>query len=378
MPFQSKRAPLPLNKEEREELLTISRSRTGSRQLSERASILLRYADGESISSISRALHTTRPLIERCINKALQFGVMGSLKDMPGRGRKRSITDEDLAWLIELACQKPKDLGYPHELWTMDLLAKHVRKHCVEAGHSSLNKLARGTVSKLLSKQEVRPHKIKYYLERRDPEFERKKAEVLCVYREVEMLRAKGTDNSMVAVLSYDEKPGIQAIGTTSPDLPPVPGQHACHSRDHEYVRHGTVSLMGAIDLLSGRIHGQVVDRHRSCEFIGFLKQIDQAYPKEQKIRMVLDNHSAHVSKETRAYLTSVPNRFEFVFTPKHGSWLNLVETFFSKLARTMLRGIRVDSKDELKSRILQYLQLENENPVVFRWKYQLENDTVA
>jgi transposase len=101
---------------------------------------------------------------------------------------------------------------------------------------------------------------------------------------------------------------------------------------------------------------------------------VDQAYPATAKIRIVLDNHSAHISKETRQYLATVPNRFEFIFTPKHGSWLNLVEGFFSKMTRSMLRGIRVASKEELKQRILKYLDEVNETPVVFRWKYAIDS----
>ena len=174
-------------------------------------------------------------------------------------------------------------------------------------------------------------------------------------------------------VLSYDEKPGIQAIGNTAPDLPPVPGRHARLGRDPEYQRYGTVSLLAGIDLLKGEVLGLVRDRHRSTEFIEFLQLADRHYPLGLRIRVVLDNHSAHSSKQTRAYLAGVPNRFEFIFTPKHGSWLNLIESFFGKLARTLLRGIRVSSKAEVKARIELYLKEVNEEPVVFRWKYELE-----
>ena len=127
---------------------------------------------------------------------------------------------------------------------------------------------------------------------------------------------------------------------------------------------------------MNGHVHGQVVDRHRSREFVEFLKSLDQNYKPDMKIRVVLDNHSAHISKETRAYLASVPNRFEFVFTPKHGSWLNLIESFFAKMTKSFLRGIRVSGKAELKRRILKYLAEINESPVLFRWKYKL--DTVS
>lgn len=375
MPFVSRRAPLVLDQEVHSQLQGISRSRREPGHRAQRARMLLLYAEGKSVSAVARSVGTNRPRVDRTLDKALQMGPLAALSDMPGRGRLARIAREAKAWVVSLACQKPKDLGYSYELWTMALLAQHARRHCTQEGHPSLAKLSRGTVSKILAAQELQPHKIEYYLEKRDPEFERKMAEVLCVYKEVELLRESGEPN-MVAVLSYDEKPGIQAIGTTAPDLPPVPGQHACWGRDHEYVRHGTLSLMAAIDLVSGQVHGHVVERHRSREFVEFLQLLDQHYNREVRIRVILDNHSAHISKETRAYLATVPNRFEFTFTPKHGSWLNLIESFFAKMTRQMLRGIRVTGKAELKARILQYLQEINQMPVVFRWKYKL--DTVS
>ena len=140
----------------------------------------------------------------------------------------------------------------------------------------------------------------------------------------------------------------------------------------------GPVSLMAGIDLLNGKVHAQVVDRHRSREFVQFLQMVDQKYNPEVKIRIILDNHSAHISKEPRGYLATVPNRFEFIFTPTHGSWLNLIEMFFSKMARTMLRGIRVSSKQDLKDRIMQFIEEINEDPVIFKWKYKLDSVAVA
>ena len=120
-------------------------------------------------------------------------------------------------------------------------------------------------------------------------------------------------------------------------------------------------------------MHARVEDRHRSREFIGFLKQLDVAYPADTAIKLILDNHSAHISKETTAWIASQPaGRFSFVFTPKHGSWLNLVEGFFSKMARSMLRHIRVASKAELKSRILAYLDDLNREPVIHSWTYKI------
>ncbi len=379
MPFTSRRSHVELSAEARQELVALSGSRAAPAHRVERARILLAYVGGQSVSGIARDMHTSRPTVERCLNKALELGVHAALNDLPGRGRKPRLTPDARTWVINLACQKPKELGYAQELWTTRLLMAHVRRHATAAGHPSLARLGRGTVSKILHAGGVQPHKIRYYLERRDPDFEAKMAQVLCVYQQVELLRqAQDPTGPLTAILSFDEKPGIQAISNTAPDLPPVPGRHATVGRDHEYVRHGTLTLMAGIDLLTGYVHGQVVERHRSREFVEFLRAVDAFYPPDTTIRIVLDNHSAHISKETRAYLATRPNRFAFTFTPKHGSWLNLVEAFFGKLARTMLRGLRVASKAELKARLEQHLDELNAEPVVFHWKYGLESLAVA
>lgn len=379
MPFVSRRALLRLSNDETEMLTALSQSRSQPAGRVQRASMVLRYHAGETVSEIARSLGTNRPRVERCLSKALELGVAQALADLPGRGRRPAMTAEARTWVVSLACQKPKDLGYAQELWTTRLLAKHVRKHCEANGHPSLAKLGRGTVSKILSANQVHPHKMQYYLERRDPEFEAKMVQVLHVYKEVAIWREKGAaPPELVAVLSYDEKPGIQAIENTAPDLPPVPGKHSTVGRDHEYIRHGTLSLLAGIDLVSGEVLGLVRKRHRSAEFIEFLKLTDAHYPAGARIRLVLDNHSAHISKETRAFLGTRPNRFEFTFTPKHGSWLNLIESFFGKMAKTLLRGIRVASAEELKTRIELYLKEVNETPVVFRWKYKLETLSVV
>jgi transposase len=378
MPFISRRPKLKLTEEESTWLQQLSQSRSEAAGRVQRAEILLRYHTGETVSAIAAALRTHRPRVERCIAKALELGIRPALQDLPGRGRRPALSVEARAWVVALACQKPKELGYAQELWTTRLLAQHVRKHCRAAGHPRLRRLARGTVSKILRANAVQPHKIRYYLEQRDPQFETKMKQVLHVYKQVEVWHKVGAPSELTAVLSYDEKPGIQALENTAPDLPPVPGQRAAVGRDHEYLRHGTLSLLAGIDLWNGEVLGLVRDRHRSAEFIEFLRLADVHYPAEARIRMVLDNHSAHISRETRAFLATVPNRFEFIFTPTHGSWLNLVESFFGKMAKTLLRGIRVASKAELKARIEMYLREVNEDPVVFRWKYKLETLSVV
>ena len=353
-------------------LEAMARSRTEPASRVERARILLAYRSDPSSTAVGERIGVTHDTVQRCLCRARQFGVMAALDDSPRPGKAPQITPEAKAWLVSLACQKAKELGYPHELWTTRLLARHVREHAEAAGHPCMAKIVQGTVCKILAHHDVKPHKVRYYLERRDEAFEAKMAEVLCVYREVALLR-ESQDESRVAIISYDEKPGIQAIGNTAPDLPPQPGPHPAFARDHEYKRHGTLSLLAGIDLLTGRVHASIEDRHRSREFVGFLKKLDAAYPVDTAIKVILDNHSAHISKETKTWVDRQPEgRFSFVFTPKHGSWLNLVEGFFSKMARSMLRHIRVASKAELKTRILAYLEDINRDPVIHRWTYKI------
>jgi len=350
----------------------IARSRTEPAMRVERARMLLAYHADPSSVAVGERIGVMRHTVRRCVRRAEQVGVLAALEDSPRPGKAPVITPEARAWLVSLACQKAKDLGYPHELWTTRLLARHVRECAQAAGHPCMAKIAQGTVCKILARHEVKPHKVRYYLERRDAAFEAKMAEILCVYREVAVLRENQSGNN-VAIISYDEKPGIQAIGNTAPDLPPQPGSHPAFARDHEYKRHGTLSLLAGIDLLTGQVHASVEDRHRSREFIGFLKKLDAAYPTDTAIKIILDNHSAHISKETKAWVDSQPEgRFSFVFTPKHGSWLNLVEGFFSKMARSMLRHIRVASKVELKTRTLAYLDDISHDPVIHHWTYKI------
>jgi transposase len=378
VPFPRKRAALQFTQQERRRLESLRNSRTEEKRRSLRATILLDSLSGQSDEAIARHHHVSRSTVVLCIQKCLQFGLDAALQELPRPGKPRQLTDDAIAWVQNCACQKPKELGYSYELWTYKLLTAHVRQHCSAAGHPALEKLSRSKLHKILSQGELRPHKIRYYVERRDPAFEAKMANVLHVYKEVEIVneyrRSQGGRQLGMVTISYDEKPGIQALAVTTPDRPPVVGQYPSHLRDYEYERLGTVSLLAGLDLHSGRIIETVSDTHNSADFIAFLTKLDAAYPEHQKIRLVLDNHSAHISKETRGYLETMPQRFVFVFTPKHGSWLNLIENQFSKMSRTMLRGIRVASKQELIDRIHQYYEEINAAPVVFRWKYKMDD----
>ena len=388
MAFPKKRKALVFTQEEVEKLQAIRRARTEEKRRTVRAGILLDAASGKmSDQAIARAHGVNRNTVVLCVHKCLRFGWEAALGELPRPGRPRRVSDDATTWVLHCACQKPKERGYSYELWTYGLLTQHIRQRCEAAGYPELHHLSRSKLHKILTEAKLRPHKVRYYVERRDPDFESQMAAVLHVYKEVEiinngLLRGELRDGDVrqlgMVTVSYDEKPGIQALGLTTTDRPPAPGKHPSHLRDYEYKRLGTVSLLAGLDLHTGRVIEQISNTHKRADFVGFLKKLDGRYPANQKIRLLLDNHSAHISKETRAYLDTVPQRFVFVFMPTHGSWLNLVENLFSKMTRTMLRGIRVATKQELIDRIHQYFEEINAAPVLFRWKYKMDEMAIV
>ena len=379
-----KASVINLTAEEREYLETRTRARTIQAQTVNRARILLLKADGCSVDDIADKVGINRKSVMLCLNKFAEGGVENALFDAPGRGRNAEITDEEKAWIINLACQKPVDFGYAAETWTYAKLTSHINKNAEEAGFIRLSTIHKSTVHTILDDADIKPFRIKYYCENRDPDFDSKMHNALLVYKQLSFQFDENgefipweEDGQTVHVLSYDEKPGIQAIATTSEDLRPDE-THSTISRDYEYKRLGTLSLLAGIDLQTGEAIPLISETHGSKDYISFLELLDGKYPKGDKIRIVLDNLKVHTSEETRKYLATVPGRFDFVFTPKHGSWLNMIEGFFGKMTKQMLRGIRVKSKAELMNRIYLYFQEVNEEPVVFHWKYNIDDIDVS
>jgi len=372
MGLTTKRPKLILSKGEVDILMQKSNSRTLPKQEVQRSKTLLLYHQSVSISEIERQVNLSRPSIYKCIDKALAGGMEVGLKDKYHRPKEPVITDEAKLWVINLACTKPKDHGYAAEMWSYSSMANHIRERAGRSGHECLSKAVKATVYRILKSHPIQPHKMNYYLEKRDPDFDKKMEDVLIVYKEVNLQNEKKEKETDIITISVDEKPGVQAIKNIAPDLPPKKGKSKTWSRDYEYKRLGTLSILAALDLHDGHVIAQVHKRHRSREFIELLKEIDKYYPSNKTIRIILDNHSSHISKETMAYLIKRPNRFNYVHTPKHGSWLNLVETLFGKMARTFLKRIRVESITELKERILKGIDEINAKPVVHRWnKFQ-------
>lgn len=378
-----KAEPIILSETDRDLLQKIARTRTEETRRVQRARILLMAADGITRTKIAEEVGLSRPSVNLCLKKYIEAGWEYALADNSRAGRPAVISEQAKMWVRNIACQKPMEFGYAQELWTNTKLQKHIRKTCCEAGYPELKDVAKSNVWEILNAAEIKPHRIRYYLEKRDPEFDTKMHEVLLVYKQIELMFDEEGNvvwpegERKTITLSYDEKPGIQAIANTAEDKQPT-SKHGFTARDSEYKRLGTISLLAGIDLLSGEIIPHISDTHKSSDFITFLKILDKKYDKADKIRIILDNHSVHTSKETRQYLKTVPDRFDFVFTPKHGSWLNLIEGFFGKFARVCLKGIRVKTKEELAERIYSYIAEVNDDPVVYRWTYKMDEVNVS
>ncbi len=376
---------IALNAEEVETLERIMRQSTVEARVYTRAKILLLKKAGRSNESIAEKLDTTVPTVRLCLDKYREGGLDAALHDRKGRGRKAEITDADITWVISKACQKPKECGLSAEFWYPASFTRYIHSVAEKEGHPRMASVSETKLRQILKDAKLRPFKVSYYCEQRDPDFDAKMHDVLVIYKQLSLQfddegKLLPFEGPPVHTVSYDEKPGIQAIGTTAEDRPPVPGlsKGDTFQRDYEYVRYGTVSLLAAIDLLIGEAIPLVSGTHKSADFVLFLKKLDGKYPEGDKIRSILDNHSAHTSRETQTYLNTVPGRFEFVFTPTHGSWLNLIEGFFSKMTRQMLAGIRVGNIEELTRRIYQYFDEVNMIPVPYRWSYQLDDIDLA
>jgi len=370
---------ITLSDEDIKYLQSLTRQRTIQAQIVDRAKILLYKEQGESNNDIAIRLDVNINTVKLCLSKFREGGVQCALFDDQRKGRPVEITDDAVAWITNLACQRPVDLGYSQELWTLKNLHQHIQANAEKAGYPRLSTITKPMVQKILKRSDIKPFKIKYYCDRRDPDFETKMHDVLVVYKQVSMQFDENGDiivpegAPMVHTVSCDEKPGIQAIATTSEDLRPS-DKNGCIYRDYEYKRLGTLSLIAGLDLLTGEAIPVVSETHKSSDFINLLNKLDEKYPEGDIIRIVCDNHSAHKSKEVQNYLATKPEgRFVFVFTPTHGSWLNLIESFFSKMTKQMLKGIRVQSKQELEDRIYLYFDEINADSVVYHWSYKLD-----
>lgn len=340
----SKRRGRPVTKieltpPERDYLEALSRRRNAPAKEVERAKIVLLAADDWSNKSISEHLAVREHTVGHWRKRFAQGGIT-ALSELPRSGRPRTITDEQVAEVIRKTLEQKPDAA-TH--WSTRSMAD-------ESG------LSQTSVSKIWRAFQLQPHRSEGFTLSNDPYFVEKVRDVVGLYM-------SPPDNALV--FCVDEKSQIQALERSQPILPLRPG---CPERQtHDYYRHGTTSLFAALDVATGRVISSLKQRHRSREFLAFLKQIEQEVPKGLDIHIVLDNYATHKTVEVNQWLEKRPH-WHLHFTPTHSSWLNQVERFFALITNQRIRRGCFRSTSELKQAIEEYIEKHNQNTKPFVW----------
>ncbi len=338
----SRRAPqIVLSIEERMSLETIVRSPSAAQRDVVRAWIVLLAAGGQRNDQIQERLGVSKPVV---IKWRRRFAVdrLRGLGDEPGRGRKRKYDAEIRHRIAATACSTPPPSVGTH--WSIRTLARHLG-------------VGVAVVQSVLEAESIQPHRFRYWKDSPDPEFEPKMLAVVGLY-------LHPPQNAVV--LSVDEKTSIQALDRTQPRLPMKP--HRIERLSHEYKRHGTASLLASLEVHSGQVRAESIQRNDSTTFIRFLRRLLQAYP-DKDLYLIADNGSSHRSKKTLAWVGK-HKRLHLTFTPTHASWLNQIEIWFGILTRQVVRRGIFKSRQELVDRLMNFIKAYNQEARPFEWTY--------
>jgi transposase len=333
--------------EERRELERIVRSRTAERRMVERARIVLAAAEGRSAARIAREVGCSEPTAKKWRRRFEAEGVAG-LRDAPRPGRPLVHGPETRARLIALACTRPgaSKAGLRRERWTHRELGEQVG-------------MSESQAHAILRAAEIKPHLLEQWvMSELGPDFDAQAAEVCGLYLD---------PPEGALVVSIDEKTGIQAKAPTRPDLQPRPGKPA--RREHEYRRNGTQNLFAALRVHSGEVSAMPAKTRNRFDLLRFLEQLEREIPDNQRVIAITDNLSTRTTAEVAQWLSEHP-RWQFVFTPKHASWLNQVEIFFSILARRLLKHGAFSSENDLAQQMLAFVETYNQTARPFNWTY--------
>jgi transposase len=333
--------------EDRDELERLARSRASERRLVERARIVLLAGEGLPASEIAERVGCAERTVKLWRSRYARDGVDG-LRDRPKAGRPLTHGPEARARLIGLACTRPPDTaeGVRRARWTHAELAGQVGMSPSQA-------------HVILRAADLRPHLTEQWvMSELGPEFDAQAAEVCGLYLDA-------PENAIV--ISLDEKTSIAAREPARPDTLPAAGRPA--RRDSEYIRNGTTNLFAALRVHSGEVSGMTAPTRNRWDFLAFLQQLEAEIPAERDVVAILDNLSTHKTREVDAWLADHP-RWQLVFTPKHASWLNQVEIFFSILTRRLLKHGQFSDSDDLATQMLAYVEHHNLTAQPFAWTY--------
>jgi len=332
-------AALDMSDGQRETLEVLSRSQTAPDRQVARARALLLAADGAANTRIAAQVGVTPATVRAWRTRFTEEGLARLGKVRAGRGRKSTIPLEKIDEIVHLT-QHSKPAGQTH--WSCRTMA-------AKAGVSP------ATVQRVWAARGLKPHLVKTFKVSNDPRFEEKLIDVVGLYLD---------PPEKAIVLCVDEKSSVQALDRTQPSLPMKKGR--AQTMTHDYKRNGTTTLFAALDVLTGKVIGQCLPKHRHTEFLKFLRTIDSEVPKGLAVHLICDNYATHKHENVRSWLDKHP-RFHLHFTPT-SSWLNLVERWFRELTDKALRRGVFHSVPDLIARIEDYLAAHNNDPKPFVW----------
>lgn len=343
-------AGIKLTKKRHRKLEQIVRAGSSPQRLVLRAKIVLAAAAGAANAAIARDLGCSVAVARTWRRRFAVRGIPG-LFDRPRSGRPEAHGPSARLAVVAVATSIPPD---GESQWSQRGIAVHL-------GERGLV-ISPATVRRVLAEAKVRPHKVRGWLNRADdPGFWVRAGAVCRLY----LNPPPGT-----MLISVDEKTGIQAKSRKHPEIPARPGLDA--RREFEYVRHGTVSIIAAMNVTTGEVIAERIRRNDPATFIEFLAMLHQMIPPYLRIHLIMDNGSSHASRATRAWLAA-HHRFSVTFTPKHASWLNMVEQWFGVLTRRVLRRGDFTSRDDLEARITAFTIRHNKTARPYRWSYDAD-----
>lgn len=329
-----------LSNDEINELSTIAKHPASSQREVFRCKCVLLCSDGLEVSEVARRLGVTRMPVRKWRDRFVKQGIKG-LQDAPRPGQPRKLSQEQVDQIVRTTQSEAPPKGRTH--WSCSTMGERF-------GVTAM------TISRIWRSYGLQPHRTQTFKISRDPELTRKVRDVVGLY-------LNPPENAIV--FCVDEKSQIQALDRTQPLLPLRPGQ--VERQTHDYVRHGTATLFAALDIATGKVIGQISQRHRAKEFLAFLKKLNRQTSPQLELHLVLDNYATHKTAEVRQWLEKHP-RFHLHFTPTGGSWLNMVESWFSGLTKKRLKRGVFHSLNDLTTALKEYLLVNNKNPKPFVW----------
>src|SRR5208282_3267381 len=352
MPGRSRAVPVRLTIKRRRKLERIIRAGSSPQRLVLRARIVLAAAGGAANAAIARDLGCSVAVVRTWRRRFARLGMPG-LSDQPRSGRPEVHGPSARLAVLAVATSVPPE---GESQWSHAMIAGHL-------GERGLV-ISPATVGRVLAEAKIRPHKVRGWLNRAgDPAFWIRAGAVCRLYRDP----PPGT-----VLISIDEKTSIQAKSRKHPEVPARPGRDA--RREFEYVRHGTICIIAAMNVTTGEVITERISKNDSAAFTAFLAMLHQTIPPHLRIHLICDNGSSHTSTATRTWLAARP-RFSVTYTPKHASWLNMIEQWLGVLTRRLLRRGDFASRDDLEARITAFTIRHNKHARPYQWNYDANAD---